>query len=325
MVATCIDLFCGAGGLSLGFKRAGWKVVAAFDNDPSTVEVYRRLVGEEAEVSDVRRLSAADLPDADAIIGGPPCQPYSLAGKRLRSADPRDGLPDFARLVQEARPRAFLLENVPLLATAPEMERFLQAMRNTGYAVDWRILNAADYGVPQTRRRLFVVGMLDVPQVPVSVWPMPTHSRYPGLFTRRWVSAASILIPRLETREPDLRRLPRWITSRWWQVPDHLRDEVLIHPQLSAKNGGPRDYLNVRPLSLPAFTVTASSAGTRYAHVVHRGHFWRVKPPEMAALQALPYLDGMTAKHIGNAVPPLLAEELAKALARALMMLSAER
>ena len=309
-----VDLFCGAGGLSLGFKRAGWEVVAAFDDDPSAVRVYHRLVGPEAEVADVRCLSAADLPEADAVVGGPPCQPYSLAGKRLRSADPRDGLPDFARLVQEARPRMFLLENVPLLASAPEMEHFAESVRNAGYAVDWRILNAADYGVPQTRRRLFVVGLRGARQVPASAWPLPTHSRHPGLFTERWVSAGSVLLPLLEARGPDLDRLPNWVSSRWWQVPACLRDEVLIHPQLSARGGGRRDYLNVRPLSLPAFTITASAAGVRYAHIVHAGRYWRVRPPEMAVLQGLPYLDGMTAKHIGNAVPPRLAEMLARAL-----------
>ena len=312
MRVRAVDLFCGAGGFSLGFKQAGWEIVAAFDNDPLAVEVYHHLVGAEAKLADVRELTAADIPDTDAIIGGPPCQPYSLAGKRLRSADPRDGLPDFLRLVLEKRPAIVVLENVPLLESAPEFARVVESLQGAGYAVDWRILNAADYGVPQTRQRLFLIALWDEKRVPARTWPFPTHSRYVGLFTERWISAGSVLLPLLEMRKPDADRLPRWIESRWWQVPDHLRDEVLIHQQLTTKNGK-RDYLDVCPLALPAFTVTVSLV-QRNAFVVHGGQYWRIGKREGTILQGLPFLLGMTAKHIGNAVPPLLAQRLGEAL-----------
>ena len=113
-------------------------------------------------------------------------------------------------------------------------------------------------------------------------------------------------------RRPDADRLPRWIESRWWQVPDHLRDEVLIHQQLTTKNGK-RDYLDVCSLALPAFTVTVSLV-QRNAFVIHGGRYWRIGKREGAMLQGLPCLPGMTAKHIGNAVPPLLAQRLGEAL-----------
>ncbi len=309
-----VDLFAGVGGLSLGFKCAGWKIAAAFDNDPMAVGIYRRLVGAEARVADVRHLMADDLPDAEAIIGGVPCQPYSVAGKRRGSRDPRDGLSEFLRLVLAKRPQLVLVENVPALVSMPEFDTLLGRLAGAGYAVGWRILNAADYGVPQTRRRLFVIALRGK-CLSMTAWPMPTHSRYPGLFTEQWLSAASVLLPHLQRREPDLDRLPRWIERRWHQVPFSLQNEVLIHPQLSGRDGQ-RDYLNVRPLRLPAFTVTASSSGTRYAHVVHAQRYWRVRPQEMAALQGLPYLPEMKAVHIGNAVPPLLGQQLAEALLR---------
>ena len=236
----------------------------------------------------------------------------------LKNYHPRSsyyGLPDFLRLVLEKRPAIVVLENVPLLESAPEFARVVEVLRGAGYAVDWRILNAADYGVPQTRRRLFLIALRDEKRVPARAWPFPTHTRHTGLFTDQWISAGSVLLPLLEMREPDLDRLPRWIASRWTQLPRHLRDEVLVHPQLSARNSsGRRDRLHVRPLTLPAFTVTASAAGTRYAHIVHDGQYWRVRPQEMATLQGLPYLPEMTAKHIGNAVPPLLAQRLGEAL-----------
>ena len=95
------------------------------------------------------------------VAGGPPCQPFSVGGKRLAADDPRNGIPQFLRAVAELRPNAFLMENVPGLAVSTKRPYFLAVLgrlEQLGYLTTWRVLEAADYGVPQTRRRLFVVG-----------------------------------------------------------------------------------------------------------------------------------------------------------------------
>src|SRR3990172_7779993 len=108
-----IDLFAGAGGLSLGFQMAGHAVIAAFDADPTAVETYNRNLGEHAHVADLRELNADDLPDADGIIGGPPCQALSQANRLTASwRSPRNLIPHFVEIVKAKRPRFFVMENV---------------------------------------------------------------------------------------------------------------------------------------------------------------------------------------------------------------------
>ena len=114
------------------------------------------------------------------VAGGPPCQPFSIGGKRLAADDPRNGIPQFLRALAELRPTAFIMENVAGMAMAtrqPYLLAVMGQMERLGYATTWRVLEAADYGVPQKRRRLFVVGT-------TSGWPLrfpaPTHGSAAG-------------------------------------------------------------------------------------------------------------------------------------------------
>jgi DNA (cytosine-5)-methyltransferase 1 len=169
---VAIDLFAGAGGLALGFEQAGFDIAAAVEFDPIHAAAHKYNFPDAAVVcADVRSISGDDIRKAaglgrrpiDAVVGGPPCQGFSLIGHRVLE-DPRNSLVfHFFRLVAELKPRVFVMENVPGMATGPHTEllrELIQRFAEGGYRVrlPYRTLNAADYGVPQDRRRLFLLG-----------------------------------------------------------------------------------------------------------------------------------------------------------------------
>lgn len=181
---TAISLFTGIGGLDFGFEAAGFRTAVAVELDPTAcnaIRLNRRWPVIQAKIQDISsrallKTAGLKVGEADVLIGGPPCQPFSKAGywKRgdaLRLKDPRaDTLAQFLRVLAETRPRAFLLENVPGLAFDRKSEglqhivegvRRVNARARTSYSLHWRILNAADYGVPQMRERVFLVGARD--------------------------------------------------------------------------------------------------------------------------------------------------------------------
>lgn len=170
---TAVDLFCGCGGLTVGLKRAGFSVLGAVDVDPLSVKTYK---ANHRDVTlwekDIRELYPQELLDAlglekgglDLLAGCPPCQGFStmrtLNGARIVNDPKNDLLWEFERFVESLRPRAVMLENVPGLADDVRFEAFRQRLKDLGYQGDHRILNAADYDVPQRRRRLiYLAGM----------------------------------------------------------------------------------------------------------------------------------------------------------------------
>jgi DNA (cytosine-5)-methyltransferase 1 len=159
-----LSLFAGAGGLDLGFARAGFEVAWANDISADACDTYRANLGAGQRVvcADVRAVDVSRLPLCDVVIGGPPCQGLSVAGK-MAPDDPRSGLLwEFVRVVKATRPRAFVLENVSALATlprwAPLRARLLSALAGPGYNVRPHLLDAQHFGVPQRRERAFLVG-----------------------------------------------------------------------------------------------------------------------------------------------------------------------
>lgn len=157
---TVLDLFCGAGGLSLGFWAHGFEVTGV-DHDGDAAKTYTRNLGRAIEAEVGVDLS---LPAADVIVAGPPCQPWSRAGHRRGQRDERDGLTAVAQSVERLAPSVVVVENVPDLArrhNREHLDSFEAALSRLGYAVDEHVLNAADYGVPQKRRRIFITGVRD--------------------------------------------------------------------------------------------------------------------------------------------------------------------
>ena len=168
-----IDLFCGAGGLSQGFRAANYDLSYALDKDEDSIASYKpKPAGVEAECISITERTAEQIAEAaggpvDVIMGGPSCQTFSTAGRKngwVRKGDPRNDLwKQMLSLVEYLRPKAFLLENVPGMVYWKKGEfgaQVLDEFRSLGYAVSKDILLAADYGVPQRRRRLFIVGIL---------------------------------------------------------------------------------------------------------------------------------------------------------------------
>ena len=167
-----IDLFAGAGGLSLGFEQAGFNVAAAVEIDPVHCAVHKYNFPETATIPHpIEALTGADILEAasiagrrvDCVFGGAPCQGFSLIGHRAFD-DPRNGLVrDFVRIVAEIEPRTFVFENVKGLTVGRHREflfELVEEFSRTGYVVrvPWRVLNAGHFGTPQNRKRLILLG-----------------------------------------------------------------------------------------------------------------------------------------------------------------------
>lgn len=324
-----IDLFAGAGGLSLGLESAGFQPVVAVEIDSYACETYAALHPRVDLIhGDIRQIGFHRLRGQVAIVaGGPPCQPFSTGGLRRGPKDRRDGFPAFLRVLQEVRPEACVIENVAGLGrgrTAPYLGAVIAEIEALGFDLSWRTLAATDYGVPQRRERVFIVGT----RGRSFEFPIPTHG--PGR-TKPWVPAGAVLAvdevfgepnPSIVTyaRKPDLRPSPY--------------DGLLF-------NGGGRPI----DLSAPARTILASAGGNKtpfidtlgvvppyHAHLLAGGKPRRGRVPgarritvaESAALQTFPrdafFAGPRSAQYtlVGNAVPPRLAEAVGLALMEAL-------
>lgn len=159
-----VSLFAGCGGLDLGFEKAGFNVIWANEYDESVHETYRLNHPKTIlNTSDIRTLSSFDIPDCEGIIGGPPCQAWSEGGKRLGLEDPRGQLFfDYIRVVKDKQPKFFVIENVPGILDDKHknsLNCFISLLKKSGYRINYELLNAADYRVPQDRFRVFFIGI----------------------------------------------------------------------------------------------------------------------------------------------------------------------
>ncbi len=167
---TAVSLFAGIGGFDLALERNGIKVIASVEIDKHAQGVLRKqfpnsqILGDIQEVSGEQLISAGFTPEHGVIVGGFPCQDLSVAGKRAGLAGARSGLFwEICRLLDETQARYFILENVPGLLTSSggrDMGVVIGALAERGYSIAWRVLDAQYFGVPQRRRRVFIVGCL---------------------------------------------------------------------------------------------------------------------------------------------------------------------
>jgi DNA (cytosine-5)-methyltransferase 1 len=163
-----IDLFAGLGGIRLGFEQAcsesNFKAKCVFSSEikPYAIEAYKSNFKEENVDGDITKIDATTIPDFDYLLAGFPCQPFSSAGKRLGFLDERGSLfLDILRILKTKKPAGFLLENVDGLVSHDDGKTFkkiLKMLEAEGYKVSWKILNAKDFGVPQNRKRVYIVG-----------------------------------------------------------------------------------------------------------------------------------------------------------------------
>ena len=212
---SVLELCAGGGGQALGLEAAGFQVAAAFDNDPDACDTLNlNRPTWQAEAKDIRKISGRSFGGVDLVAGGVPCPPFSIAGLQQGRLDNRDLFPAALDIIDEARPRAVMLENVRGFVSSrfhPYRVRLIGTLAMMGYTVpEPRLLNAADYGVPQLRPRFVLVAFRDAEAAARYTWPnkngvAPTVGRALGaLMGRRgwpgvesWIARANGIAPTL--------------------------------------------------------------------------------------------------------------------------------
>lgn len=334
MEKKIIDCFCGAGGLSIGFEQAGFDVIYAFDIDEAAINTYKhnpKYHHGKAFVRDIYNVNKASiekdlgqtLGNIDVMIGGPPCQGFSVQ-RRGDDQDPRNKLIlEYCRLIKEIYPRFFVLENVGGIVSKrgkPYIKTLIDTLSAAGYQIQMKKLLASDFGVPQDRRRVIVVGELSEDGIEHFDFPEPING--PKKTVR---DAIFDLMDKDEKDIPNhkadklseinLKRI-RSITEGQGQ--DSLPDDLQL--DCHKKHNGHRhlDTYGRMAWDKPAPTITArfdSFSRGRFGHpVLDRTITLR----EGARLQTFPddfeFLGNKVevARQIGNAVPPVLAEKIAE-------------
>jgi DNA-cytosine methyltransferase len=189
------SFFSGVGGLDLGFERAGIETVSVCEIDPYASSVLAERFPDAPNLGSITEVQAHDIPEADIWSGGFPCQDLSVAGKRAGFAGKRSSLAfTFLDLVEQRRPRWILLENVPGLFTSnkgADFARLLHEMEQLGYSVAWRTLDARYFGVPQRRRRVFIVASLERDRASDVLFECQGCERHPATRKSSWQGVAS--------------------------------------------------------------------------------------------------------------------------------------
>ena len=165
MIKT-VSLFSGGGGLDLGFKKCGYNINWAIDNSKDAVETYKHNIDNNIICADITKINISEIPDADVIIGGPPCQSFSLIGKRNTTDSVGKLVWTYLEIIRKKRPKAFVFENVTGLLSAKDedgskiIDNLICEFKKMGYTTTPKVVNAADCGVPQSRKRVIIVGLL---------------------------------------------------------------------------------------------------------------------------------------------------------------------
>lgn len=285
-----VDLFAGCGGLALGFEAQGFATIG-FENDADCCATYRRNLSGHCE--QVTLTPDTPLPAASVVIGGPPCQPFSVNGHQLGLNDARDGFPAFISAVARLQPDIWLFENVRgvLYGNRWYFDEITAALRDLGYIVDYELLNAVNYGVPQNRERVIVVGHRG-------------HFKFPTPQSQRITVAGALGTMMLETPHGSkfLTESMDAYVGRYEKASACIRPRDL-HPDAPART------LTCRNL--------AGATGDMHRVKLPDGRRRRLLAREAARLQSFPdsfhFEGGETSvfNQIGNAVAPLFAYHLA--------------
>lgn len=326
-----MDLFSGCGGLTRGFLDSRkYRAVFAVEWDEDAAATYEANFGDHVFRGPIERVE--EFPSVDVIVGGPPCQGFSPLNMRGVGLERRTLWREYLRALREAEPEAFLMENVPQLLRSAEYAAFKEAAEELGYAITDGVLNAADFGVPQTRKRAIAIGSrLGIPAL-----PEPTHSspdsdegRKPWRTVR---DAIGDLPPRPDDREWHNGRSPRPVSvERYETIPaegEGRFDLAARRPDITPacwlrKETGSTDVFGRLWWDRPAYTIRTEFYKPEKGRYLHPSEHRPLTVREAARCMsfpddfALPDDQSMTsiAKQVGNAVPPLLARRLAEELA----------
>ena len=315
-----VDLFCGCGGLSYGFHKEKYNIIESYDFFDKAIKSYRLNYKKTNAINiDISRVSFLSLKNkVDLVIGGPPCQPFSVVGKQKGNSDLRDMVPEFIRVVKECSPKVFIMENVSGLTSKKNKDYFnnvIKEFHRLGYKTNYEVLDFRDWGVPQKRKRLILIGSLK------EIIPMPKKE-----FSEDNYVVLSDILPVDNVKKNSLSDI---IYMKSPLVKGTFASSLLV-------NGKGRPiYMNEQ-----SNTITASVGNA--IHFIDNQKFFekyyqslksgkiskrgscsevgirRLYFEEMSAIQTFPkdYLFyGSTSdkiKQVGNAVPPKFSEYLAK-------------
>lgn len=341
-IINVLDLFCGCGGLSYGFESAGYNIVLGIDNDKKALETFElNHKGSKTICGDITLIHKEDIDkitgnkQIDVIIGGPPCQGMSLSGPR-RFDDPRNKLYlSYIRLVEEIKPKAFVIENVPGLVSlfgGQIKDSILKRLTDLGYKVKYQIVCAADYGVPQTRRRVVFVGLRnsefefppkhkEVITCSMALSDLPALTDSLGTDEQQYATEATCSYQ--ELMRSNSNAVKNHIAA---SHSDKVKQIISMVPDGGNYKDLPEPYKSSRNFHV-AWTRFDSNKPAPTIDTGHRHHFHyeynRVPTVrECARLQSFPdsfiFLGNKTQqfRQVGNAVPPLLAQAIAEQLAK---------
>lgn len=305
-----VSLFAGVGGLDLGFIRAGHEIVWANDFDKDAAATYRRNIGNHIVCDDITEINSSDIPDCDIVIGGFPCQGFSVANMKRAEQDKRNFMyQQLLRVIKDKNPKFFVAENVKgilSLGKGSVISMIMQDFDDAGYKVKYKVLNAADYGIPQKRERVIFIGARKDMDININ-FPTSTHINpgmlsSPALFDENlkpWVSVGDALddIPEPEDAP---------------EIPNHTYSKYKL------RFNGYLGHRRVDP-NKPAPTVTGRGDNKGGVVVLHHpSNLRRMSARELATVQSFPMdfiFEGAQStvyRLIANAVPPILAEAIAR-------------
>jgi DNA (cytosine-5)-methyltransferase 1 len=297
-----VSLFSGAGGLDLGFKMAGHEIIWANDLYSDAVETYRTNLGDHIICKDILTVDESEVPDCDIIIGGFPCQGFSVANTKRNVNDERNQLyKQLMRVIDAKQPKFFLAENVKgifSLAKGEVLKMILNDFKGIGYKVQAKVLNAADYGVPQLRQRVFIIGVRNDVKYSFD-YPDPTNNADGSDGLPKWIGVGDALSILPDPDKPN-------------DIPNH------DYSKYKLRFNGYIGHRTIDPLK-PAPTVTARGDDKGGVVVLHHpSNKRRMSCRELATVQSFPtdyaFAGNRSSvyRQIGNAVPPLLAYAVAK-------------
>lgn len=290
---SVLDLFAGCGGLALGFEAQGFETIG-FEKDIDATNTYNLNL--KGHCSPIELTVDTDYPQADVIIGGPPCQPFSVGGHQRGLSDSRDGFPIFISAIGKLQPKIWLFENVRGLMYQNKwyLEEVISQLEGFGYIIDYKLLNAVNYGVPQNRERLIVVGHKGGFK-----FPAPMHIR---------VTAGEALGDLAILTPPD----SKFLTPSM--------DQYVAKYEKASSCKVPRDLHLDRPSRTLTCRNIAAPTGDMMRVKLPDGRRRRILIREAARLQSFPdwfqFSGNETRQYyqIGNAVPPLLSYHIAESV-----------
>jgi DNA (cytosine-5)-methyltransferase 1 len=331
-VFTLVDLFAGCGGMTRGFEDSGaFRSVFAVEFDRDAAATYAANFGDHVACGPIE--DVASFPAADVVIGGPPCQGFSPLNREAVGFERRGLWREYLRALEAIQPRAFVMENVPELLRSAEYVEFGRRAEALGFAVEAEVLNAADFGVPQRRRRAIVIGTRDASPA----MPSPTHSEEEWVTFREAVDGLQLQPDGKRWHRP---RKPRPESVRRYKaVPRDGGDRFAMQRNLDRaglghlvprcwreKPRGTTDVFGRLWWDRPALTIRTEFYKPEKGRYLHPSAHRPITVREAARLMSfpddfvLPEDQAMSsiARQVGNAVPPLLARRIAESLAASL-------